>query len=223
MEDIEERSNLVTAIIPAHNEGKTIFDIVNALRGCQYIKEVVVVDDGSTDDTAERASEAGARVIRQINAGQGSALARGVENVTTSFVMTCDADLLGLTSDDVANLVLPVISGEADMTVGLRDRFGLLMDLFPRLDPALAISGERVLRKEIFQAIPKELVKGYTTAMVISHYCHKKKLKVKLVKMKGVSQVIKEKKRGFKSGFLARLKMIWDHIYLRFCLMFKRW
>lgn len=58
----------ITAVIPAHNEEESITEIVE--RTLKYVDEVVVVDDGGTDKTSERATEAGARVIREhVNRG----------------------------------------------------------------------------------------------------------------------------------------------------------
>lgn len=213
---------MVTAIIPALNEERTIADVIRAIRACSLVREVIVVNDGSTDRTAIIAAAAGARVLTQKNVGQGAAIARGVQESTTDIIMTADADLLGLTAAHVTMLINPVLNGGVDMTVGLRDRYGMLMDLFPKIDPVLVISGERVMRKEIFSSIPGDLITGYTAAMAISDYFNKHGLTVHLFKMKGVSQVIKEKKRGFFPGLLARVIMIWDHVICRITLLFRK-
>jgi glycosyltransferase involved in cell wall biosynthesis len=66
------------AIVPAYNESKRIANVVNSLM--PHVDEVVVIDDGPEDDTAEKADEAGARVlIHRINLGQGAALETGHE------------------------------------------------------------------------------------------------------------------------------------------------
>ncbi len=77
----------VCAIVPAYNEGARVGRIVERVRG--FVSAVVVVDDGSTDDTAERASAAGAHVVRhEHNRGKGVALQSGC---AVAFRVGCDA------------------------------------------------------------------------------------------------------------------------------------
>jgi glycosyltransferase involved in cell wall biosynthesis len=84
----------VTVVIPAYNEAATIANIVRRAR--QYVATVMVVDDGSRDDTAEQAQAAGARVMRQpVNRGKGAALWRGMQDALAqgaNAVITLDAD-----------------------------------------------------------------------------------------------------------------------------------
>jgi len=83
----------VQALVPAHNEGPWIAAVVR--RAARHLA-VVVVDDGSTDDTAERATEAGATVIRQVpNQGKGAALRTGFRAALergSEAVITLDGD-----------------------------------------------------------------------------------------------------------------------------------
>src|SRR5437762_2142979 len=83
----------VQALVPAHNEGPRIAAVVR--RAARFLP-VVVVDDGSTDDTAERATEAGATVIRQVpNQGKGAALRTGFRaalELGSEAVITLDGD-----------------------------------------------------------------------------------------------------------------------------------
>ncbi len=66
------------AIIPAHNEEKTIAEVITKAR--QHIQQVIVVDDGSSDSTAERAAQAGAKVLQhKVNLGKGAALKTGCD------------------------------------------------------------------------------------------------------------------------------------------------
>jgi glucosyl-3-phosphoglycerate synthase len=68
---VEVDRRVIDAVIPARNEAATVADVVAAVRGCRSIREVVVVDDGSTDGTAEVALAAGAKVVRR-EGGTGS-------------------------------------------------------------------------------------------------------------------------------------------------------
>ncbi|HEX8972738.1 glycosyltransferase family 2 protein [Oryzihumus sp.] len=109
----------VAVIVPCHNEERTIADVVagfrEALPGC----EVVVVDNASTDATAERAAEAGARVIFEPRPGKGNAVRRLFADVEAQCYVMVDGDA---TYDAGAApvLVSKVLDEGIDMVVGAR-------------------------------------------------------------------------------------------------------
>jgi Glycosyltransferases involved in cell wall biogenesis len=85
----------LTVIIPAFNEEKAIQEVLYKLTSLNldYLHEIIVVDDGSTDDTAEIASQFPVRVIKHTrNRGYGSALKTGINHAETEYVITIDAD-----------------------------------------------------------------------------------------------------------------------------------
>lgn len=111
----------VCAIIPAFNEQERISLTIASLKSRREIHSIVVVDDGSTDATAERAAEAGAtEVIRQKNAGKGAALTRGFAHCRESadVFLLLDADL-GASASESVKLLRPIEEGTADMVIGL--------------------------------------------------------------------------------------------------------
>ena len=81
-------------IIPAFNEGEVIRGVIEEVR--QFCRHVVLVDDGSADDTAHHAREAGAHVLRHpVNLGQGASLQTGLDyarRIGANYVCTFDAD-----------------------------------------------------------------------------------------------------------------------------------
>jgi glycosyltransferase involved in cell wall biosynthesis len=82
-----------TVVVPAMNEAAGIGPLVTALRAVAPWHEILVIDDGSTDDTASRATEAGARVIRHpYNKGNGAAVKTGIRQATGAFVLVIDGD-----------------------------------------------------------------------------------------------------------------------------------
>src|SRR5262249_57430373 len=82
-----------SVVIPAFNEAGSIADVVAALRGAAAWREILVVDDGSSDDTGARASAAGAQVIRHpYNKGNGAAVKTGLRHATGACVLIVDAD-----------------------------------------------------------------------------------------------------------------------------------
>ncbi|MBV6516164.1 MAG: Dodecaprenyl-phosphate galacturonate synthase [Planctomycetes bacterium] len=123
------RQETLSVVVPAYNEGKTItqiLDRVAALRLGLHI-ELIVVDDGSKDDTADvvrawaqKAHEGlTVRVISKPNGGKGSAVRKGIEVSTGDYVIIQDADL-EYDPEDYARLLEPMLAGEADVVYGSR-------------------------------------------------------------------------------------------------------
>ena len=117
------------AIVPAYNEAGSIGVVVAEIRAADPELEVVVVDDGSTDATAELAHSAGATVLRlPYNLGIGAAVQTGLQYASENeFDLAVQIDGDGQhDARELEQLLAPVISGEADIAVGTRfagDRF----------------------------------------------------------------------------------------------------
>ena len=114
-------SHRVVAIIPAHNEERFIGSVVLMTR--RFADAVIVVDDGSSDATAEVAAAAGAQVLRhQQNQGKAQALNtafQAARETTAEVVVTLDADGQHR-PEDLTAVVTPVLRGEADVVIGSR-------------------------------------------------------------------------------------------------------
>jgi len=83
----------VSIVVPAYNESPSVAALVTALRESGAWGEIIVVDDGSSDDTGRRAQDAGARVIRHpYNKGNGASVKTGIRHATGDFVLILDAD-----------------------------------------------------------------------------------------------------------------------------------
>lgn len=112
---------LIVALIPAYNEERFIGSVV--LRALRYASRVIVVDDGSSDATAEIAEAAGAQVVRHgQNRGKGAALNTGLQiacQLDADVVVTFDGDGQHL-PEELPGVILPVCNGEADLVVGSR-------------------------------------------------------------------------------------------------------
>jgi glycosyltransferase involved in cell wall biosynthesis len=108
-------------VIPAFNEASSVGNVVQQVR--QLYPRVVVVDDGSTDETASEALRAGATVlVHIINRGQGAALKTGIDYALLSgadAIVTFDSDGQHRV-EDVEALLKPVLSGESDVALGSR-------------------------------------------------------------------------------------------------------
>jgi glycosyltransferase involved in cell wall biosynthesis len=108
----------VSIVIPAFNESASIAEVVGVLRAAAPWREIIVVDDGSSDGTGERASSAGATVIRHpYNKGNGASVKSGIRRASGEFVLIVDAD--GQHPPEDA-LRLASKLGEYDLVVGAR-------------------------------------------------------------------------------------------------------
>ena len=111
-------ASTTSVIVPAFNEGAAIADVVAALKGGAPWHEVIVVDDGSSDDTGERARDAGAIVVRHpYNKGNGAAVKSGVRRATGANILIVDGDGQHRPGD-AQRLVSRL--GEYDLVIGAR-------------------------------------------------------------------------------------------------------
>src|SRR5258706_13919291 len=108
----------VSVIIPAFNESESIESVVAALRAVASWQEIIVVDDGSTDATAERARAAGARVVTHpYNKGNGASVKSGIREASGAYMLIMDGDGQHSAADA---LRLVGYLGEYDLVVGAR-------------------------------------------------------------------------------------------------------
>jgi glycosyltransferase involved in cell wall biosynthesis len=207
---------LVSAlVIAAFNEETTVAEVVRV--ACSsHLGVVYVIDDGSTDATANIASQAGATVIKlPKNLGKGGVLHHAAINLSEDVLILLDADLVGLTPAHIHTLAEPVLVGEVDMTRGLFSGGRVQTTLAQYLAPQL--SGQRAILREKLAAISELAESRYGVEIFITKHAKQADWRTRDVWLAGVSQVMKEEKRGFWRGFLIRLKMYADiaRAYLR--------
>jgi len=133
----------VSVVIPAFNEEETVGDVVSGaievLNASHIDHEVIVVDDGSADETSAIAKKSGAKVVRNPrNLGHGAALRTGFRQADGDIIVMLDADEQN-DPHDIPKVVSPLLQGKADLVIGSRymieqDRgFGLYRRLLDRL------------------------------------------------------------------------------------------
>lgn len=184
----------VAAIIPAKEESERIAATVRAAQAIPFVDLVLVVDDGSHDDTADQARSAGAVVVRHsVNRGKSSAMETGAavvamrdrEGTPPRVLLFLDGDL-GSTAVNAAPLIPPVISGKADLSIanlppqeGAGPR-GIVTGFSRRAirkstgwAPRQPMSGQRCITREAFDAAsPLAAGWGVETGMTIDVLNH---------------------------------------------------
>ncbi len=170
---IADATRKVAVVIPAKDEEDTIAGTIRAARAIQRVDLVIVVDDGSTDDTQHVARNAGAAVVRHsVNRGKASALETGasvvamrdIPNRPERLLLFLDADL-GESAVACNDLVPPVLAGEVDMTIaalppqsgagGMGLVVGKARKTIERMtgwQPVQPLSGQRCLNREAYEA-----------------------------------------------------------------------
>lgn len=196
----------VTAIIPAYNEAMRLADVLQVVKQSTLIHEIIVVDDGSQDETAHIAVQHGVRALRlPFNFGKGSAMHTGAVAARGDILLFLDADLRALTTEQVDSMIRPVISHEVEMTIGVFKGGRALTDLAQLISPN--ISGQRCLYRDFFLATP--LVDGSRSGVEVLITAHARACKVDIavVTLAGATHCMKEEKLGTWPGACARWRM----------------
>jgi len=200
----------VAVIIPAHEEEQRICNVLRAVCAAQLPTEIIVVNDGSWDRTAEVArSIPGVKVIDlPYNMGKAAAMAAGVRATSAPIVAFVDADLAGLRGDHIDRIIYPILANQCDMCVGIFRGGKVWSDTAMSISPYL--SGQRAMKRELFEAIPyiSELRMGVEVA--INSIAKRRRARVLRVVLPGVSNCHKEKKLGLVKGTAERAKMYFE-------------
>lgn len=196
----------IDCVIPARNEALTIEANVAAAKACHFVRSVIVVDDGSNDLTAALAEAAGARVIRREVSSGSKALAMfdGVNGSDAGAILFVDGDCTGLSSVHLDQICEPFLDGSATMSVGFFDYGWFWNPLVRRWPP---ISGERIIPRWVFEAIPEHKLQGYTIELRINEVIAEHRLATTVRTMRGVSHRTKRDKHGFVVGVKRTVAM----------------
>jgi glycosyltransferase involved in cell wall biosynthesis len=200
----------ISCIVCAFNEGPRIGAVLEVAAAHPLVAEVIVVDDGSTDDTAQVvARHAGVRLIAHArNQGKSRAVATGVAAARHELLMLLDADLKGLRAEDLDTLAAPVLDGRAAVSLSLR-RNSLALFRWIGID---FVSGERVVAKRLLadvlqdiHALPRFGIEVFMNKRIIAA-----RLPVAIANWRAVTQSRKTEKRGWWRGTLAEWRMVFD-------------
>ena len=215
-----------TAIVAAYNEEGTIADVLRALTASPLIDEVIVVSDGSEDATVEiaRTFDGVRTVALHENHGKGFAMAVGVANASNDTLFFCDGDMYNVTEDHISALVKPVLNGECDMNIGVRNRGDVANFLHLKMKCGPILSGIRVMRRKVFETVPPQYQSHFKIEAALNCFCASAGFRQQETVIHGLGHVIKESKRGLADGLQARWKMSREVVLVLFDLyVFETW
>jgi len=211
---MEKKHPKVALIIPAYNEAERIGDVLDEAVKTPVINEIIVVDDGSIDTTAEVAGryERVTVISRALNGGKGAALKMGIDSTDAEILVLIDADLIGLKAKHIEDLVEPLILEEdLEMTRGKFTKGRTVTNISQAVVPS--ISGQRAFKRKFLTDMPDFTNSGYGVEVVFTRQIRRKQTKVKEVILPNVTHVMKEEKLGLRKGLLERFKMYRDIFY----------
>ncbi len=203
----------ISCVICAFNEEQRISDIVSVARQNPLISEIIVVNDGSTDQTQTLveglASKPGTPVRlfnHPHNKGKSAAYSLGVTNASNDLLLFLDADLVGLDVAAITKLIEPVLEKRTDVTISLKKNSLRLYKII-NLD---YVSGERVFSKSLIvdhldaiAHLPGYAVETYINELIIS-----KQQRLETVRWSYVSHLRKTDKNGFFLGIYKEVRML---------------
>ena len=199
----------VTVVIPAFNEERYLGGVLDPLVEIAEISQIIVVSDGSTDNTVAVAQAYNVEVIAlSENIGKGGAMAIGLKRAQEEVVLFLDADLIGLSHHHVQQMIQPVVTGKADMTIGIFEGGRLATDMAQVIAPYL--SGQRCVKKKWAEQIRDFEKSGFGAEAALTQFAIENDLIVEEVTLADMSHVMKEEKLGLVRGFAYRMKMYWE-------------
>ena len=198
----------ISCIICAYNEETRIAAVLSALENHPLIDEVLVVDDGSADRTSEVVrTYANVRLISYpVNKGKSYAVTMGIREAAHELLMFLDADLVGLTSENITALAEPVLSGEADVAMSLRKN----SLWFYKLIGLDYVSGERMFPKTLLLSHLEAIAKlpGFGIETYMNQLIVEQRLTIRVVRWDNVINTRKSTKMGFWKGTRAEIHMV---------------
>jgi glycosyltransferase involved in cell wall biosynthesis len=194
----------ITAIIPAQNEEGRIAGVLDVVSKCQFLSEIIVINDASTDKTGEIIQKYKVKYLEnKQNIGKTLSVKRAVQMSENNIILLLDSDLIGLTEKNLVDLVTPIMNNEAEMTLSLRGN-AVLRRL--GVDP---FTGERAIRKDLLLEPSIWTDIGcYSLESLLNRYLVRSNKRIRVVDTPNIKIVYKASKEGALRGWLRESK-IW--------------
>jgi len=201
----------ISTIIPVYNEAGRIGRVLEVLRQVDRFHEIIVIDDGSTDSSAEDiqlAAQSDPRiqlVANPVNKGKGQAIFLGWQATESRCLLLLDGDLFGLNPLHIQDLINPVLDSHADMAIGQFKKGKWTSDIPHWFTPWL--SGQRSLRADLLKQVSPKAAAGYGFETALTVAAKQNEWRCARVILSGVWHLPGEARRGLWKGFKNRARM----------------
>ncbi len=195
----------ISAIVCAYNEQDTIELMLSQLAQTHIPDQIIVVNDGSSDNTKKILDNLKSKLNLSVihlkqNMGKGYALATGIQAANNQLLIFLDADIYGLKAEHLSALASPLISNDADMTLGQHTE----AVIYYKINPFIIISGQRaVFKKDILPIINDMKQTRYGVETLINLYYLANKKKIKFVYLNGLHHKTKFEKNSYANNAIA--------------------
>ncbi|MFH1971891.1 MAG: glycosyltransferase family 2 protein [archaeon] len=202
-----KNSTLITCIIPAWNEGKNIKRVLKTVTTFPHFNEIIVVDDGSEDNTSQEVKKfPKVRLIQhEKNKGKTAAVLTGIKKSRGELIVLIDADLIKLSHENISKMIYLILNKEYDMTI--LDRQGDREAIWGWTNGARFFGGERAFWREDFEKITVPEESGYLLEIIMNLYYIENNKKIKTIYCKNLKTVHQYQKIGKIKGYYSYIKM----------------
>ncbi len=202
-------SRKISVLIAAYNEEKRVGNVLKDILKYSKISEIVVVDDGSVDNTSKVVRGVKSEKIKLVtlkkNGGKAGAMKRGIRELKGDYVLLLDADLFNIAKKDLDVLILPVLNGKVDISISIRPNSPPICKIMD----CEFISGERFMKREVLLDVFDRKIGGYGIEFAMNKKILEKGYSFIFVRV-FYTQAMKAAKLGFWKGNWKELKMTFE-------------